>query len=59
MPPRRRVNPKTQAKVGRSVDLAIDTEGFHFFDLDTGMAIGRVTEGAGARGRREAKTEQA
>jgi hypothetical protein len=41
------------------VDLAIDTEGFHFFDLDTGMAIGRVTEGAGARGRREAKTEQA
>ena len=54
-----RVNPKTQAKVGRSVDLAIDTEGFHFFDLDTGMAIGRVTEGAGARGRREAKSEQA
>jgi len=54
-----RVNPKTQAKVGRSVDLAIDTEGFHFFDLDSGMAIGRVTEGAGARGRREAKSEQA
>ncbi|HTE69813.1 MAG TPA: sn-glycerol-3-phosphate ABC transporter ATP-binding protein UgpC [Actinomycetes bacterium] len=54
-----RVNPKTQAKIGRSVDLAIDTEGFHFFDLDTGMAIGRVTEGAGAKGRREAKSEQA
>jgi multiple sugar transport system ATP-binding protein len=52
-----RVNPKTQAKVGRSVDLAIDTGGFHFFDADTGMAIGRVTEGEGARGRREAKTD--
>jgi ABC-type sugar transport system ATPase subunit len=34
-------------------------EGFHFFDLDTGHAIGRVTEGEGARGRREAKTDQA
>jgi len=52
-----RVNPKTQAKVGRSVDLAVDTGGFHFFDADTGMAIGRVTEGEGARGRREAKTD--
>jgi multiple sugar transport system ATP-binding protein len=54
-----RVNPKTQAKVGRSVDLAVDTAGFHFFDADTGMAIGRVTEGEGARGRREARTDQA
>jgi multiple sugar transport system ATP-binding protein len=54
-----RVNPKTQAKVGRSIDLAVDASGFHFFDLDTGQAIGRVTEGEGARGRREAKSEQA
>ncbi|MGH3099649.1 MAG: ABC transporter ATP-binding protein, partial [Thermoleophilia bacterium] len=54
-----RVNPKTQAKVGRSIDLAVDTSGFHFFDADTGMAIGRVTEGEGARGRREAKSDQA
>ena len=54
-----RVNPKTQAKVGRTVDLAVDTAGFHFFDADTGQAIGRVTEGEGARGRREAKSEQA
>jgi multiple sugar transport system ATP-binding protein len=54
-----RVNPKTSAKVGRSVDLAIDTSGFHFFDADTGVAIGRVTEGEGARGRREARTDQA
>jgi hypothetical protein len=50
----RRVNPKTQARVGRSVDLAIDVGGFHFFDMDTGRAIGRVTEGEGARDRREA-----
>jgi multiple sugar transport system ATP-binding protein len=48
-----RVNPKTSARVGRSVDLAVDTGGFHFFDKDTGHAIGRVTEGEGARGRRE------
>ncbi|MFL6272207.1 MAG: ABC transporter ATP-binding protein, partial [Actinomycetes bacterium] len=52
-----RVNPKTQAKVGRSVDLAVDTSGFHFFDKDSGLAIGRVTEGEGARGRREARTD--
>jgi hypothetical protein len=31
----RRVNPKTQARVGRTVDLAVDTSGFHFFDKDT------------------------
>jgi multiple sugar transport system ATP-binding protein len=49
-----RVNPKTQARVGRTVDLAVDVGGFHFFDRDSGYAIGRVTEGAGARGRREA-----
>ena len=35
-----RVNPKTQARVGRSVDLGVDTSGFHFFDKDTGLAIG-------------------
>jgi multiple sugar transport system ATP-binding protein len=49
-----RVNPKTQARVGRTVDLAVDTGGFHFFDRDSGLAIGRVTEGEGARDRREA-----
>jgi multiple sugar transport system ATP-binding protein len=53
-----RVNPKTQARVGRSVDLAVDPGGFHFFDADSGEAIGRVTEGEGARDRREA-AEQA
>ena len=50
-----RVNPKTQARVGRSVDLAVDTGGFHFFDQDTGQAIGRVTEGEARR--REARSD--
>ena len=54
-----RVNPKTQARVGRTIDLAVDTGGFHFFDQQTGTAIGRITEGAGARERREAKSEEA
>jgi multiple sugar transport system ATP-binding protein len=49
-----RVNPKTQARVGRTVELAVDTGGFHFFDKDTGLAIGHIAEGEGARDRREA-----
>ena len=39
-----------------AMDLAVDTGGFHFFDKDTGQAIGRVTEGEGARERREARS---
>jgi hypothetical protein len=39
------------------VELAVDTGGFHFFDKDTGYAIGRISEGEGARERREAKTD--
>jgi hypothetical protein len=35
-----RVYPKTQARVGRTVELAVDTSGVHFFDKDTGLAIG-------------------
>jgi multiple sugar transport system ATP-binding protein len=35
-----RVNPKTQARVGRSVDLAVDVGGCHFCDKETGLAIG-------------------
>jgi len=34
------VSPKTSARVGRSVDLAVDSSGFHFFDKDSGHAIG-------------------
>jgi multiple sugar transport system ATP-binding protein len=45
-----RVNPKTQARVGRTVELAVDTSGFHFFDKDTGMAIGHP-DPAGGNGR--------
>jgi multiple sugar transport system ATP-binding protein len=35
-----RVNPRTRAKAGRSVELAVDTRGLHFFDVDSGNAIG-------------------
>jgi multiple sugar transport system ATP-binding protein len=38
-----RVNPKTQARPGRTIDLAVDTSGFHFFDKDSGYAIGLPT----------------
>jgi multiple sugar transport system ATP-binding protein len=36
-----RVNPRTSAKPGRKLTLAIDPWAFHFFDADTGQAIGR------------------
>jgi multiple sugar transport system ATP-binding protein len=35
-----RVNPRTRAKAGRTIDLAVDTRGLHFFDLDSGRSIG-------------------
>jgi multiple sugar transport system ATP-binding protein len=60
-----RVNPKTQARVGRSVDLAVDTSGFHFFDKDSGLAIGHpgintAGDGNGSRtGASEARPETA
>jgi multiple sugar transport system ATP-binding protein len=54
-----RVNPKTQARPGRTIDLAVDTSAIHYFDPDSGQAIGQLAEGAGARGRREARSEQA
>ena len=34
-----RVNPKTQARPGRVIDLAVDTSTMHFFDPQTGQAI--------------------
>jgi multiple sugar transport system ATP-binding protein len=37
-----RVNPRTRAKPGRSVELAVDTRELHFFDVDSGQAIGRT-----------------
>jgi len=55
-----RVNPKTQARVGRSVDLAVDTSGFHFFDKDTGLSIGHPsiadTSDGGRAGDGQART---
>jgi len=54
-----RVNPKTQARPGRTIDLAVDAGSIHYFDPDSGQAIGQLAEGEGARGRREARSEQA
>jgi multiple sugar transport system ATP-binding protein len=54
-----RVSPKTQARPGRSIDLAVDAASLHYFDPDTGTAIGHVAESEGARGRREARSEPA
>jgi multiple sugar transport system ATP-binding protein len=35
-----RVNPRTTARPGRTIDLAVDNSELHFFDRDTGLAIG-------------------
>jgi multiple sugar transport system ATP-binding protein len=35
-----RVNPRTTARPGRTLDLAVDNRELHFFDRDTGLAIG-------------------
>jgi multiple sugar transport system ATP-binding protein len=53
-----RVTPKTQARPGRTIDLAVDAGSIHYFDPDTGQAIGQVAESEGARGRREARSER-
>ena len=42
-----RVNPRSRAKPGRSIELAIDTRGLHFFDADSGRAIGHPASGTG------------
>ena len=34
-----RVNPKTQARPGRTIELAVDIRGLHYFDPDSGQAI--------------------
>jgi multiple sugar transport system ATP-binding protein len=54
-----RVNPKTSARPGRSIDLAVDSSAIHFFDPQTGHAIGQQAESAGTRARREARSEPA
>jgi multiple sugar transport system ATP-binding protein len=35
-----RVNPKTQARAGRTIELAIDVDQLHYFDPESGQAIG-------------------
>jgi multiple sugar transport system ATP-binding protein len=35
-----RVNPRTTARPGRTIDLAVDNSELHFFDRDTGLSIG-------------------
>jgi multiple sugar transport system ATP-binding protein len=54
-----RVNPKTDARPGRSIDLAVDASSIHYFDPDTGQAIGHTADGGGTRGRQEERSEQA
>jgi multiple sugar transport system ATP-binding protein len=41
-----RVNPKTQARPGRPIDLAVDTSSLHYFDPDSGQAIDHAREPA-------------
>jgi multiple sugar transport system ATP-binding protein len=45
-----RVNPRTTARPGRTIDLAVDNREFHFFDPDTGLAIGHEGRVAAAQG---------
>ena len=36
-----RVNPKTQARAGRTIELAVDVNQLHYFDRDSGQAISK------------------
>jgi multiple sugar transport system ATP-binding protein len=40
-----RVNPKTSARPGRAIDLAVDTLALYWFDPDSGQAIARQSAG--------------
>jgi multiple sugar transport system ATP-binding protein len=40
-----RVDPRTVARVGTTLRLAVDTAGFHYFDPASGANVGRTTEG--------------
>ncbi|HSS11558.1 MAG TPA: hypothetical protein VLL25_16855, partial [Acidimicrobiales bacterium] len=48
-----RVSPRTRVRPGTKIELAVDTSSLHFFDPDTGLAIGRrrarAQSGADAR----------
>jgi multiple sugar transport system ATP-binding protein len=36
-----RVNPRSRVRPGSPIDLAVDTSALHFFDPETGLAVGR------------------
>jgi multiple sugar transport system ATP-binding protein len=40
-----RVNPKTSARPGSAIDLAVDTSALYWFDPDSGQAIARQSAG--------------
>jgi hypothetical protein len=40
-----RVNPKTSARPGSAIDLAVDTSALYWFDPDSGQAIARQAAG--------------
>jgi multiple sugar transport system ATP-binding protein len=40
-----RVSPKTSARPGSTIDLAVDTSALYWFDLDSGQAIARQAAG--------------
>jgi multiple sugar transport system ATP-binding protein len=52
-----RVNPRTSARPARTLDLAVDNREFHFFDPDSGLAIGH--EGRIESARRAETSEHA
>jgi multiple sugar transport system ATP-binding protein len=57
-----RVNPKTTARIGRTVDLAVDSSSLHYFDPDTGLAIAHqdlTGNGQPATSREAERPEQA
>jgi multiple sugar transport system ATP-binding protein len=43
-----RVDPRTEARVGDAVTLAVDPSRFHFFDPDTGLSLLDAPVGAGS-----------
>jgi multiple sugar transport system ATP-binding protein len=51
-----RVSPKTSARPGRTIELAVDPAAFHFFDLDSGQAIGHRSPGGPGGGGDGART---
>jgi multiple sugar transport system ATP-binding protein len=53
-----RVNPKSEVHGGREVSLSVDTTELHFFDPETGLAIGHPDAPHEGRGADDAKADQ-